>query len=288
MRWRELFQDGRAALTIGILLVEFLVAVQALVVTAIMPAIQHDLGGLEYYGLVFSGFSVAALIAAPTAGRISDRRGAVLPFLLFSGLFLLGTLLSGLAPSMPVLALVRILQGYGAGGSYTIALVSVTRSYPEAGRARVLALLAGAWIVPGLLGPSYGALMASTAGWRWAFFSMLPLTLVATYLMLPALRRLTPATNPSPHLSIRWPLQLAAGVGAIVTGLSLLSLLSLPLAAVGAVLTVTALGHILPPGSLRARPGMPAAVVTIFLLIFAYIGADYFIPLLLTGCVAGR
>ena len=287
MRWRELFQEGRAKLTIGILLVEFLVAVQALVVTAIMPAIRHDLGGLEYYGLVFSGFSVAALVAAPSAGRITDRRGAATPFLLFSGLFLVGTILSGLAPSMPLLALVRIAQGYGAGGSYTVALVSVTRTYPRSGRARVLALLAGAWIVPGLLGPSYGALIASTAGWRWAFISMVPLTVIATYLMLPALRGLEPATNPSPHLSLRWPLQLAIGVGAIVTGLSLLSLLSLPLSILGITLTVTALERILPAGSLRARPGMPAAVVTIFLLIFAYIGADYFIPLLLTG-VRGR
>ncbi|MDQ6709112.1 MAG: MFS transporter, partial [Candidatus Dormibacteraeota bacterium] len=287
MRWRELFQHGRAKLTVGILLVEFLFAVQALVVTAIMPAIRHDLGGIEYYGLVFSGFSVAALVAAPTAGRITDRRGPATPFLVFSGLFLVGTILSGLAPSMPVLALVRILQGYGSGGAYTVALVSVTRTYPEAGRARVLALLAGAWIVPGLLGPSYGALIASTVGWRWAFISMVPLTLVATYLMLPALRGVSPAAQPSPHLSLRWPLQLAIGLGALITGLSLLSLLSVPLLIGGIALSWSALQRILPAGTLEVRPGLPAAVVTIFLLIFAYIGADYFIPLLLTA-VRGR
>ncbi len=287
MRWRELFQHGRARLTVGILLVEFLFAVQALVVTAIMPAIGHDLGGIEYYGLVFSGFSVAALVAAPTAGRLTDRRGPATPFLIFSGLFLVGTVLSGFAPSMPVLALVRILQGYGSGGAYTVALVSVTRTYPEAGRARVLALLAGAWIVPGLLGPSYGALIASTVGWRWAFISMVPLTLIATYLMLPALRGVSPAAQPSPHLSLRWPLQLAVGVGALITGLSLLSILSVPLLIVGSALGWSALRRILPAGTLQGRPGLPAAVVTIFLLIFAYIGADYFIPLLLTA-VRGR
>src|SRR5438067_13940199 len=90
MRWRELFQEGRGRLTPGILLVEFLVAVQALVVTAIMPAIRHDLGGLEYYGLVFSGFSIAALVAAPTAGRATDRRGPAGPFLFFTPIFLAG------------------------------------------------------------------------------------------------------------------------------------------------------------------------------------------------------
>ena len=287
MRWRELFQQGRGRLTVGILLVEFLVAVQALVVTAIMPAIRHDLGGLEYYGLVFSGFSLAALVAAPTAGRAADRRGPAQPFLLFSALFIAGTLLSGIAPSMPLLAVTRVIQGYGAGGSYTVALVAITRTYPESGRARVLALLAGAWIVPGLLGPSYGALIASTLGWRWAFFSIVPLTLVATILTLPVLRDLRGLETPPSNLAMRWPLQLAVGVTGLLLGLSLLSWFTIPLLVAGAVLTWTALERILPGGSLQARPGMPAAVIMIFLLIFAFIGADYFIPLLLTG-VRGR
>jgi predicted MFS family arabinose efflux permease len=162
----------------------------------------------------------------------------------------------------------------------------VTRIYPESGRARVLALLAGAWIVPGLLGPSYGALMASTLGWRWAFFSIIPLTVIAIGLTMPALRTLTPTAQPL-SLSIRWPLELAAGVAALISGLSFLSWLSLPLVVAGAGLTWSALGHILPPGSLRARPGPPAAVMTIFLLLLGFITADYFIPLMLTG-VRGR
>jgi MFS family permease len=286
MRWRELFQRGRGKLTAGILLVEFLVAVEALVIIAIMPAIRRDLGGLEFYGLVFAGFSLAALVLSPIAGRAADRRGPAQPFLLFGSLFIVGTLLCGLAPSMPLLTLARLVQGGGAGGAYTVALAAVTRIYPESGRARVLALLAGAWIVPGLLGPSYGALMASTLGWRWAFVSIIPLTVIAMALTMPALRALPPAVQ-APHLSIRWPLELAVGVVTLISGLSILSWLSLPLVAVGAWLTWSALGHILPPGSLRARPGPPAAVMTIFLLLLAFIGADYFIPLMLTG-VRGR
>ncbi|TMD48633.1 MAG: MFS transporter [Chloroflexi bacterium] len=281
MRWRALFQEGRGKLTAGILLVEFLVAVESLVVIAIMPAARRDLGGTEFYGLVFAGFSLAALVLSPIAGRAADRRGAAQPFLLFGMLFVAGTLFCGLAPSMPLLALARIVQGGGAGGAYTVALAAITRIYPQSGRARVLALLAGAWIVPGLLGPSYGALMASTLGWRWAFFSIIPLTVIAIALTMPALR----ALQLSP-LSIRWPLELAAGVTALITGLSFLSLLSLPLVVAGAWLTWSALGHILPPGSLRARPGPPAAVMTIFLLLLAFIGADYFIPLMLTGVLS--
>lgn len=287
MRWRELFTEGRARLTVGILLVEFLVAVQALVVTAIMPAIRRDLGGIEYYGLVLSGFSIAALIAAPTAGRVTDRRGPTGPFLAFSIVFVIGTLLSAAANSMPLLAIMRVVQGYGAGGSYTTALTAITRALPESGRARVLALLSGAWIVPGLLGPSFGALLASTIGWRWAFLTMIPLSILATILVLPALRGLLPAETAPSDLSLRWPLQLALALGMVISGLSLLSWLTLPLVVIGLPLGWLALERILPPGSLQARAGLPAAVASIFLLIVAFIGADYFIPLLLTG-VRGR
>ena len=285
-RWRDLFQHGRGRLTTGILLVEFLVAVEALVVIAIMPAARRDLGGVEFYGLVFAGFSLAGLVLSPIAGRAADRGGPALPFLLFGSLFIVGTALCGLAPSMPLLTIARLLQGAGAGGAYTVALAAVTRIYPESGRARVLALLAGAWIVPGLLGPSYGALIASTLGWRWAFLSIIPLTVVAIALTLPALRALPRVEQPA-TLSIRWPLQLPVGVTGLISGLSLLSWISLPLIAVGVVLTIAALGHILPPGSLHAHRGAPAAVMITFLLLLGFIAADYFIPLMLTG-VRGR
>jgi MFS family permease len=284
--WRELFHEGRGRLTTGVLLVEFLVAVETLVVVAIMPAIKRDLGGLQYYGLVFTGFSLAALVAAPLGGRSADRRGPATPFLAYTAVFVLGTGLCAFAPSMPLLVVARLIQGFGAGGAYTVTLAAVTRSYSDASRARVLALLAGAWIVPGLLGPSFGALLASTIGWRWAFVAILPLIVLAVGLSLPALRGL-PAANESAVLSIRWPLQLAAGLAALVAGSSLLSLASVPLIAIGALLTAGALATILPRGSLRAQPGMPAAILMIFLLIFAFIGAEYFIPLMLTT-VRGR
>lgn len=247
-RWRELFQEGRGRLTAGVLLIEFLVAVEALVVVAIMPAVKRDLGGLQYYGLVFTGYSLAALVASPFAGRQADRRGPARPFLIFAVIFIIGTLLSGLASSMLWLVAARLIQGFGAGGAYTVELAAVTRIYPESGRARILALLAGAWFVPGLLGPSFGALLASTVGWRWAFFSIIPLTILALGLGLPALRTLAPSPSTGARSAIWRRLGLAI---------------------------------------VRAQPGMPAAVLMIFLLIFAFVETEYFLPLILTS-VRGR
>ena len=175
MAWADLFRNGRARLTIGIVLVEILAAVQTSVVASVMPAVKDDLGGLEFYGLVFSGYVLAALAATPLAGRSADRQGPGRPFALMLAVFFVGTLLAGSATSMPMLAAARLVQGFGAGAQYTIAYGAMAKGYPESGRAKMLTLLSAMWIAPGLVGPAFGALVAGTAGWRWAFWSILPL-----------------------------------------------------------------------------------------------------------------
>jgi MFS family permease len=283
MPWREVLAEGRARLTVGVVLVEAVAAIQALVVTTIMPAVRRDLGGIEFYGLVFSGYSLAGMAATPTAGRSADRLGPGKPFLLYGTLFAAATVLCALTPSMPLLAAFRLLQGYGAGGAYTIAYAAVARAMPEAARPRVLALLSFAWIAPGLLGPAFGALIASTVGWRWAFLALIPFMLVAAVLAYPGLRRVTPANDAPPPLSARWPIQLAAGIGILISGLSLAGWLTIPLVIIGVALVWPALHRILPPGTLTLRPGLPSCIVAAFCFLFAYVGADYFIPLLITG-----
>jgi len=287
MPWREVLGEGRARLTAGVVLVEFVAAVQALVVTTIMPAVRRDLGGLEFYGLVFSGYSLAGMAATPSAGRAADRLGPARPFLLYGGLFAAATVLCGLATSMPLLAALRLAQGYGAGGAYTIAYAAVARAMPEAARPRVLALLSFAWIAPGLLGPAVGALIASTLGWRWAFFVLIPLILAAAALAIPGLNRVTRVTVAQPPLSPRWPVQLAGGIAIVISGLSLAGWITAPAVLVGAVIAGPALRRILPPGTLRLRQGLPSCVVAAFCLLFGYVGADDFIPLLITGVQHG-
>jgi MFS family permease len=281
--WREVMAEGRGPLTLGIVLIELVTAVQSLVVTAIMPAVRHDLGGVQFYGLVFTGYTLAGLAAAPLAGRLADRLGPAQPFGLAVVAFSVGTILSGLALSMPMLAVTRIVQGLGGGSAYTIAYSAVAKIYPEASRPRMMALLAAAWVLPGLLGPSFGAVMASTVGWRWAFFSLLPLVVIATLLALPGLAGV--ARNPAAvePLSVRWPLQLAIGVGLVLVAGSTPSILSVPAMILGIALTWPALERILPVGTFRASTGLPAAVAVMFLIVLAFVGADYFVPLLLTG-----
>jgi len=285
--WRQLLGEGLGRLTIVILLVEFVAAVQSSVVASIMPAVANDIGGIQFYGLVFSGYALASIAATPNAGQAADRQGPSRPFTVMVAIFALGTLLAGFAPSMLVLAAARVIQGWGGGAQYTIAYGAIAKAYPEAGRARILALLSAMWIIPGLLGPGIGSVLASTIGWRWAFFLLLPLIGVAMAMVVPCLMRIPGSAGGGQRLAYRWPLLLAAGTGILVTGLTLNSWLAVPLAAVGLVILVPAARRVMPPGTFSARPGLGAAVLIGLLTNLGFFIGLFFLPLLLTQA-AGR
>jgi MFS family permease len=282
-RWREVFQGRRGRLTAGLLLLEALIAVESLVVVTIMPDVRRELGQVQLYGLAFSASPLATFASIPIAGRAADRYGPsrVLPFML--GVFALGLIVAGLAPSMPALILGRLLQGAGAGALYSVSLGTVAKTFPDRLRPRVLALLASMWILPGLIGPSFGALLASTVGWRWAFAAPVPVLLFAWVLISPALGDTPLAADPDKHLPIRAPLQLMLGAGLFLTGLTLISPIGLGLVLGGVVIGLPALADIVPAGTLRGAPGLPAAAAAAFLLSAAFFGVDSFITLMLTG-----
>lgn len=281
-RWRDLAAAGRTRLTLALVLVELVAGIQSLVVTTVMPRVLQDLGGVEFYGLVFSGYLLSGLVSIPLAGRAADRRGMSRPFLSMALLFAAATLVAGLAPSMLTLAAARLVQGYGGGAMYALAYGVVSRRYPAALRARMLALLSGVWVVSGLVGPAYGALLASTVGWRWSFVGVVPLIALATLLLRPGLRGMTGDAT-VPPLSPRWPLLLAVAVGTALVGLSAAGAMGVALGVAGVAGASVALRRVLPP--LRGHTG--AALVLSFLLNICAFTADAFLPLLLTG-VRGR
>jgi MFS family permease len=281
-RWREVLQGRRGRLTAGLLLLEALIAVESLVVATIMPDVRRELGQVQLYGLAFSASPLATFASIPIAGRAADRYGParVLPFML--GVFALGLIVAGTALNMPMVILGRLLQGAGAGALYAVSLGTVAKTFPDRLRARVLALLASMWILPGLVGPSFGALLASTVGWRWAFAAPVPLLVVAWILIAPALGDTALAADPDKHLPIRAPLQLMLGAGLFLTGLTVISPIGLALVLGGMVIGLPALADIIPKGTLRGAPGLPAASAAAFLLSAAFFGVDSFITLMLT------
>jgi len=258
-----------------------------------MPDVARELGGLStgLYGWAFTAFFLGSLVGIVIVGGAVDRRGLAAPFLAGLGLFAIGLLLGGLAPSMPILILGRLLQGLGAGAIPPIAYVAIARSLPESLRPRMFAMLSTAWVLPGVLGPAIAGLIGDTVGWRIVFLGLLPLIGLAALVTLPAVRSVvTPPeaaaaeAKATASLRRRIPRALVVAIAAALITAAMTSgelVLLVSIVPPGIVLGLWALRRLTPPGTLRAARGMPAAILLRGFGTFAFFAVDAYVSLLL-------
>lgn len=286
-----LFTPGRRALSAGLVMTVTLVAFEALAVATVMPTVKNELGDVVLYGWVFAAFFLASLVGIVVAGQLIDRGELIRPMTVGLGLFSVGLVVGGLAPSMAVLVGGRVLQGLGAGAIPPIAYVAIRRALPDQLRPRMFATLSTAWVLPGVIGPAVAGAIAVATSWRVVFLGLLPLIVVAGAITLPALRtvpppddgpedgRVEPAADSGRRL--RTVLVMVVGAGLIVAGLTSGSLPGLVVAGIGAALVVPTFRRLTPEGTLRARPGLPAAVLLRGFLTFGFFCADAYVTLAL-------
>src|SRR5262249_39119368 len=158
-------------LTIGLVLIVSLTAFEALAVAAALPVVIGDIGGGGFYGWAFKslmfgnlvGIQAARGAAGPRAGAaaVRVRRGR---FAAGCALFAAGLLGAGLAPGIVVFLSGRILQGFGAGAISAATYVAVARAYANRARPRMLAVLASAWVIPGMIGPAAAGVLTHLFG----------------------------------------------------------------------------------------------------------------------------
>ena len=110
-RTADLFAPGLRGLTIGLVSTITLVALESLAIGTVMPEVAKELGDLPLFGWVYTAFFLGSLIGIVLAGGVLDRMPLQRPFAVGLGLFGLGLVIGGLAPSMPVLIAARFLQG---------------------------------------------------------------------------------------------------------------------------------------------------------------------------------
>lgn len=271
-------------LTLALTLVVVATAFEALAVATVLPQISAALGGLSLYGWTFSAFMLTNLVGITLGGRECDRVGPAWPFAAGAALFVAGLVVSGFAPTMQVIVAGRALQGLGAGLLSSSAYASIALAYSVELQPRMLATLSSAWVVPGLVGPGVAGWVAQHVGYRWVFLGLCPCLVIASALALPALRGLRPNLAVAPGAGrVALAAQLGLGASVALAGLSLRPwALGLPLLLLGAALAIRALRRLLPAGTLRARPGLPAAIASMALLNFAFFGTEAFVPLALT------
>lgn len=175
-------QSGRRVMT-GLMLMMCLVAFDSTVVAATLPSMVADLGGASVFAWVVSGYLVALASSSPVFGRAADAYGSRTVLFVGATLFIGGSLINALAPTMAILVLGRILQGLGGGAILPVVQIVIGERYPLEKRAGPQSKVASVWAVAGLTGPLGGGLVAEYATWRLVFLANLPLGLLALLLV---------------------------------------------------------------------------------------------------------
>lgn len=175
---------NRQMVTIAMLVAVLLVAIDVTVVSTAMPHIVTELSGLSLYSWVFAIYTLTTAVTTPIYGKLADLFGRKAIFSFGVILFILGSMLSGVAQTMPQLIWFRAFQGVGAGAVMPITFTIIGDLFPGEQRARMQGMFSAVWGVAGLLGPLIGGLFVDHASWRWIFYINLPVGLVSLVLVL--------------------------------------------------------------------------------------------------------
>ncbi|MFD1930066.1 MULTISPECIES: DHA2 family efflux MFS transporter permease subunit [Nonomuraea] len=174
--------------TAGLLIGMLLSVLDQTVVAIALPDIAADLGGLDAIGWVVTSYVLASTTTGALYGRMSDRFGRREVFVTAVAVFIAGSILCGMAWTMPQLVAARTLQGVGAGALFALPTIALSELYPRHLRGRVQGLTGGVFALASVGGPLAGGAITDTAGWRWIFYVNLPLGLLSIALVWFALR----------------------------------------------------------------------------------------------------
>lgn len=272
-------------MSIGIILAAMAIGFEGLAVTTVAPVIAGDLDGLPLFGWIFSAYLLAQIIGTLVVGRQIDKSGPALLFTIAIVLFAIGLVAAAVATDMYVLIASRALQGFGAGAMYTCIYTSISLSYPDELRAKILGALGTAYVLPSMLGPYVAGVIASQWSWRFVFWGVLPFLALAMALSMPVFRKLKMPNHPDSGEKgvVGLSVLLAIGTGLFLSGLGMLPKpLGIALLIVGLAVMVQPLRKLLPAGTLTLRPGLSSLIASRGLFFAAYVCTQNFLVLALT------
>lgn len=279
-RKERLWFGPHGAVVAGIFALAFLVAFEAMAVATIMPDVARRLDGIGLYALSFAAPIAVGVVSMTIAAPHIDRHGPGPAMRLGVMVFSAGSVVAGLAATMPVFLSGRIVQGLGMGFISVGLYVVIGRTFSEHLRARVFTVMTSAWVLPALVGPVVAGFVAESVGWRWVFLAVPGCAALALAMIWSALASIE--GDPSVRADRRRiGLAVIVAWGILLVGLAGQRGVSWwPLLLAGGLAVVVAVGpRLLPAGTWRGRRGLPSVMTTRSALAAGYFGAEAYVPL---------
>lgn len=186
--WSDLFSSGHLAVVVVMAGGVLLYAMNLYFTAALMPSIVADIGGREYYAWVTTGFVIAAIIASLFVSRLIEAKGVPWTYMLAFFLFALGAVAAAASPTMGLVILGRVIQGFGGGLLAGLGYAVIRVELPAELWGRATGVISAMWGLGTLFGPALGGIFAQFGLWRWAYGA---LAIVSLLLMILVRRSFT-------------------------------------------------------------------------------------------------
>ncbi len=219
--WGDLLKGKNGLLALALTGGVALHAINVHIVTTVLPSVVQEIGGLDWYAWNTTLFVVASIIGAAMSVKLFYILGARQAYISVLMIFAIGSVICAFAISMPLMLIGRSIQGLGGGILAALSYALIRVVFPSSLWSRAVALVSGMWGVATLCGPAVGGLFAQLGHWRWAFWILLPVSLLQGILVSAQLRPYTKLKSPSnkaPNIPMTQIFLLTCSVLAVAAG----------------------------------------------------------------------
>ncbi len=205
---------GIVLLFVGLILAMLLAALSQTVLSAAMPTMVGELGGVDQMLWVMTAYILASTIMMPIYGKMSDLIGRKAPLIAAILLFIAGSVVGALAPDMGILIAGRVVQGLGGGGLIILSQAIIADVIPARERGKYMGIMGAVFAVSSVAGPLLGGWLTDRVDWRWTFWMNVPLGILALIAAITLLH--LPKGAAKPRIDVFGMMTLAGATASLV------------------------------------------------------------------------